>query len=69
MSQRSCDSVYGFKNDIYWAKFVHNRLFQDLKEDYPELELGQLIHQVGSLHVYERHFNLIEDYKVKSYFE
>lgn len=69
LSQRSCDSIYGFKNDIYWAKYVHNKLLEDLKEDYPELELGSLIHQVGSLHVYERHFNLIEDYKVKSYFK
>lgn len=60
LSQRSCDALYGFKNDIYWAKYVHNRLLEDLKEDYPELELGDLIHQVGSLHVYERHFSLIK---------
>lgn len=60
LSQRSCDALYGFKNDIYWAKYIHNRLFEDLKEDYPELELGQLIHQVGSLHIYERHFSLVK---------
>lgn len=60
LSQRSCDGLYGFKNDIYWAKYVHNRLLEDLKEDYPELELGDLIHQVGSLHVYERHFSLVK---------
>lgn len=60
LSQRSCDALYGFKNDIYWAKYVHNRLLEDLKEDYPELELGNLIHQIGSLHVYERHFSLVK---------
>lgn len=60
LSQRSCDSIFGYKNDIYWAKYVHNRLLEDLKEDYPELELGDLIHQVGSLHVYERHFSLVK---------
>lgn len=60
LSQRSCDAIFGYKNDIYWAKYVHNRLLEDLKEDYPELELGDLIHQVGSLHIYERHFKLIK---------
>lgn len=59
LSQRSCDALYGFKNDIYWAKYVHNKLLGDLKEDYPDLELGDLIHQVGSLHIYDRHFNLV----------
>lgn len=69
LSQRSCDSIFGYKNDIYWANYVHNRLLNDLKEDYPELELGDLIHQVGSLHVYERHFNFINDFEVQNYFK
>lgn len=60
LSQRSCDAIFGFKNDIYWAKYIHERLFDDLRLDYPELELGDLIHQVGSLHVYERHFNFVQ---------
>lgn len=60
LSQRSCDSVFGYKSDIFWAKYVHNRLLEDLKENYPDLELGDLIHQVGSLHIYERHFNLVK---------
>ena len=54
---------------MYWANFIHNKLLNDLKEDYPELELGELIHQVGSLHVYERHFNFISDFEVQSYFK
>lgn len=69
LSQRSCDSIFGYKNDIYWANFIHNKLLNDLKEDYPELELGDLIHQVGSLHVYERHFNFISDFEVQNYFK
>lgn len=62
LSQRSCDAWAGYRNDIFWAKYVHNKLLQDLKEDYPELELGTLIHQVGSLHFYERQFYLLENY-------
>lgn len=62
LNQRSCDSWAGLKNDLYWARWVHNKLLLDLKEDYPDLELGDLIHQVGSLHVYERQFYLIDYY-------
>jgi thymidylate synthase len=60
LNQRSSDAVFGAKNDLYWARHVHNKLLKDLKIDYPELELGDLIHQVGSIHVYERHFHLVK---------
>lgn len=60
LNQRSCDSVFGAKNDLYWARVIQERLFKDLLLDYPELMLGDVIHQVGSLHVYERHFGLVE---------
>ena len=60
LNQRSGDIIFGVKNDLFWARWVHNRLFEDLKNDYPELEMGDLIHQVGSLHAYERHWHLIK---------
>jgi thymidylate synthase len=60
LNQRSCDAIFGAKNDLYWARHVQNKLVQDLKFDYPELEVGKLIHQVGSLHVYSRHFDLVK---------
>lgn len=59
LNQRSCDAIFGAKNDLYWARHVHKKLLDDLKIDYPELELGDLIHQVGSLHIYARHFHLV----------
>jgi len=62
LNQRSCDVIYGAKNDLYWARYVHNRALDELKETYPELELGDLIHQVGSLHVYERHFYILDGF-------
>lgn len=60
LNQRSCDAVYGAKNDLYWARVIHKMILRDLTLDYPELKLGDLIHQVGSLHVYERHFDLVK---------
>jgi len=59
-NQRSCDAIFGFKNDIFWHRYVQKELLEDLKEDYPELELGDIICQFGSIHVYERHFKLLK---------
>lgn len=58
-NQRSCDAIFGFKNDIFWHRYVQVELWNDLLEDYPELKLGDIICQFGSIHVYERHFNLL----------
>ena len=59
-NQRSCDAIFGFKNDIFWHRYVHKKILFDLNiEDYPELELGNIICQFGSLHIYERHFHLL----------
>lgn len=59
INQRSCDAVFGYKNDIFWHKYVQNMLCNDLKEDYEGIAPGEIIHQVGSLHIYERHFKFI----------
>jgi len=61
INQRSCDAIFGFKNDLFWHKNVQRELVKDLKEDYPELEVGEIQYQFGSLHIYERHFNLIKN--------
>lgn len=60
INQRSCDAIFGAKNDLYWARTVREHLLDILITDYPELVIGDIIHQVGSLHVYERHFNLVK---------
>jgi thymidylate synthase len=57
---RSNDAVFGYKNDYAWQRFVHEKLLADLQEKMPDLELGPMIWNVGSLHVYERHFYLVE---------
>lgn len=52
---------FGYKNDIYWVKFVQNMLLMELQQDYPELNLGEVILQAGSLHIYERHFKFLDE--------
>lgn len=57
---RSNDAVYGFDNDALWHMEVQNQLAQDLSNRLNDrVNLGDLYWNAGSLHVYERHFNLL----------
>lgn len=55
VSMRSNDVVYGYKNDYAWQAYVQQSLAADLG-----VEVGPIIWNVGSLHVYERHFGLVK---------
>ena len=55
VQMRSNDVVYGYKNDYAWQQFVLEELAYDLG-----LEAGKMIWQVQNLHVYEKHFDLIQ---------
>lgn len=52
---RSNDVLHGFKNDFYWQDCVLKKLANDL-----HVEVGNIYWCVTSLHVYERHFNLVK---------
>ncbi len=54
---RSNDAVFGYNNDYAWAKYVQNQLAEDLG-----MEVGELIWTASNFHVYERHFNFIEEF-------
>jgi thymidylate synthase len=61
VQMRSNDVIFGYKNDRAWQFEVQNRLLKDINELADETyQLGDLIWHVGSLHVYERHFPLID---------
>ena len=51
---RSNDVIYGYKNDRAWQIYVLQMLANDLG-----YEVGDLHWSVSSLHVYERHFDLL----------
>ena len=66
INMRSCDLIYGAGYDIPWFAYVQYRMFERLKETYPDLTLGRLEHNAGSLHVYERHFEMLRKLNIKS---
>jgi thymidylate synthase len=58
VQMRSNDVIYGYKNDYAWQKYV-----LDLLCKKTDLIAGDIIWNAGSLHVYERNFNLIKESK------
>jgi thymidylate synthase len=58
VQMRSNDAVFGYKNDYAWQKFVLDRVSDDVG-----IPAGDIYWNVGSLHIYERHFELVEDYE------
>jgi thymidylate synthase len=55
VQMRSNDAVFGYKNDRAWQKHVLDKLAIELN-----VPTGNLYWNVGSLHVYERHYNLVD---------
>lgn len=55
VNMRSNDVVFGYKNDYAWQAYVQQSLAADLA-----VEVGPIIWNVGSLHVYEHHFDLVK---------
>ena len=57
VNMRSNDAVFGYKNDYHWQKHVLDSLARDL-----DIEAGSIHWQTMSIHVYERHFYLVDHY-------
>ena len=58
---RSNDAVYGFKNDLFWHRYVVNCMLEDLKLNNINVNDYKILWHAGSLHLYERNFNYIEE--------
>lgn len=58
---RSQDGVYGLGNDLPCFSMMHEMLYVTLKQHYKNLEYGDYYHSVDSFHVYEKHFEMIEE--------
>ena len=55
VQMRSNDVLFGYRNDYAWQSYIQNKLANHLG-----IESGLIYWNVGSLHVYERHFSLIK---------
>jgi thymidylate synthase len=56
VQMRSNDVVFGYRNDYAWQLHVLKKLASEL-----DIATGDIHWNVGSLHVYERHFKFIQE--------
>jgi thymidylate synthase len=61
VDMRSNDLIVGTPTDVAFFTVLQQQMFNHLKEYYPELNLGKYTHIVHSIHLYERHFNLVKE--------
>ena len=73
VSMRSNDVVFGFCNDVFTFTLFQQLMYNELKAHakFSDLELGHYYHHAGSMHIYERHWDMgrkIQDLaKIKGY--
>lgn len=60
VNMRSNDIVLGFTNDVFQFTMLQEAMQVQLKSAYPDLELGTYFHNAGSMHIYDRHFEMAE---------
>lgn len=58
VNMRSNDIILGFTNDVFQFTMLQEVMLLSLKETYPKLKLGQYFHNAGSMHIYDRHFDM-----------
>ena len=57
VQMRSNDTVFGYKNDRAWQRHILEQLATDLS-----VEVGDIYWTVTSLHIYARHFYLVDHF-------
>jgi len=60
INMRSNDLMLGLVYDMPWFVSLMYKMVDELKDLYPELEVGYYTHIVHSLHIYERDNEKIE---------
>jgi thymidylate synthase len=60
LNMRSNDVILGFMTDFTFFNMLHQQVFLHLKKYYPELEMGSYTHTSHSMHLYAKHYELVE---------
>ncbi|MCK9447285.1 thymidylate synthase [bacterium] len=60
LNMRSNDVILGFMTDYTFFNILHQQVYTHLKMYYPELEMGYYNHTSHSMHLYSKHYELVE---------
>lgn len=67
VDMRSNDLILGTPTDVAFFCLLQMQMLEHLRKYYPELELGKYTHIAHSLHLYERHFDLVSEMLMKPF--
>lgn len=67
LTMRSNDVIYGFMTDWSFFSVLQYHVYLELKNWYPELEMGSYTHISHSMHVYQRHYDMVKKMVGKDY--
>lgn len=62
VQMRSNDIVFGYRNDWAWHRYAQELVILDLAEHDIYVKAGPIVWHAASLHMYERHFWMLENY-------
>jgi len=60
VNMRSNDVILGFTNDVFQFTMLQECMMLQLREVYPDLQLGYYFHNAGSMHLYSRHYEMAD---------
>lgn len=60
VQMRSNDVIYGLPNDFAFFSVLHQYVHLKLKDTYSGLKIGSYTHFANSSHIYEKHFDVLE---------
>jgi thymidylate synthase len=69
LTMRSNDVIYGFMTDWAFFSILQYHVLLHMKKYYPELEMGSYTHISHSMHLYERHYDLVKKMSSKPYYK
>lgn len=62
VSMRSNDLIWGTTNDVFAFSMIYNIVYAYLRfTKYPALQRGVYTHKVDSLHIYEKHWDMVKN--------
>ena len=61
VNMRSNDLVFGLCNDVFTFALFQQLMLIELRDAGLDIELGSYYHHAGSLHVYERHYDMVSE--------
>lgn len=59
VNMRSNDAIRGFCIDVVMFSFIYEMVYNELKETYKDLKIGNYWHNADSFHIYELHWDMM----------